>query len=93
MTAYKVHIKVMWADLCSSRSSHLFVSQSSGGFEGRRGTQTAEGPGLADLWWFQGATTDGAEAAQVGQVSRGTDHAQRLAFHSLYGTVKGNKTN
>lgn len=78
--------------MCSSKSSYLFVAQCSGGFEGRCGAKAAERPGLADLWWFQGATTDGAEAAQVGQVSRGPDHAQWLSFYSLHGTVKGEKT-
>lgn len=73
-----------------SRNSYLFVTQRCGGFEGRRRTQAAEGPRLADLWWFQWAAIHSAEAAQVGQVGGGADHAQRFAFHRLQ--EEGNRT-
>lgn len=61
-----------------SAISYLFVAQSGGGFEGRCRPQTAQRPGLADLWWFQGATT-----GQVVRVSGGSDHAHRFAVYIL----------
>lgn len=71
----------------SSTASYLFVAQCSRGFEGRCRAQTAERPGFADFWWFQGATTDGVKAAQMGQVCGGADYARWFAFYILHGTV------
>lgn len=88
----EMRIKLVKVSLSSSTTSYLFVSQCGRGLEGRRGAQAAERPGLADLWLFQGAATDGTEASQMGQVSGGADHAQRLAFYGLHGTIKGKKT-
>lgn len=65
---------------------YLFVAQSSWRFEGRCGPQTAERPGLANLWWFQGATTDAAEAALVMWVSGGADHAHWFTICVLHWT-------
>lgn len=85
----EMHIK-LWARLCSktrSAATYLFVSQCSRRFEWGCGAEAAEGPGLADLRRLQGPTTDRAEAAQVRQMSRCPDHAQRLAFHGLHAKV------
>lgn len=73
-------------------TSYLFVSQRGGGFEGRRGAQTAEGPRLAGLRRLQGAAAGGADAAQVGRVGGATDHAERLAFYRLRDTIQGKMT-
>lgn len=62
---------------------YLFVAQCGRGLEGRRGAQAAQGPGLADLGWLQRPTADGAEAAQVRQMSGRPNHAERLPFHRL----------
>lgn len=94
MTAYWRCISSYGFFLCSktrAATSYLFISQRSRGFEWGCGAQAAERPGLADLRRLQGPATDGTEAAQVRQMSRGPDHAQRLAFHSLHGTVKGRR--
>lgn len=65
---------------------YLFVAQSSWRFEGRCRPQTAERPGLANLWWFQGAATDAAEAALVMWVSGGADHAHWFTICVLHWT-------
>lgn len=70
-----------------SSSTYLFVAQCSGGFKGGCRAQAAQRPGFADLWRLQGPPTEGAEAAQVGQVSGAADHAQGLALYGLRGTV------
>lgn len=72
-------------------TSYLFISQCGRGFEGRCRTQAAQGPGFADFGRLQGPAVDRTEAAQVGQVGGGADHAQGLALHGLCGTNQRNK--
>lgn len=82
-TAWQIMGTRVWVSLCSFACSYLFVAQCSGGLQRWCRTQTAERPRLAYLWWFQGASTDGADVAQVGQVWGDTDCAQRLAIYNL----------
>lgn len=64
-------------------ASYLLVAQGGGGLEGRRGAQAAQRPGLADLGRLQRPSADGAQAAQVREVSGRPDHAEGLPFHRL----------
>lgn len=64
-------------------ASYLLVAQGGGGLEGRRGAQAAQRPGLADLGRLQRPAADGAQAAQVREVSGRPDHAEGLPFHRL----------
>lgn len=78
--------RLVWVCLCNCAIFYLFVAQSRWRFEGRCGPQTAERPGLANLWWFQGATADAAEAALVMWVSGGADHAHWFTICVLHWT-------
>lgn len=86
LTAWQIMGTQVWVSLCSFGISYLFVAQCSGGLQRWCRTQTAERPRLAYLWWFQRASTDGADATQVGQVWGDTDCAQRLAIYNLHNT-------